>query len=81
MNKFNQSRPGQNGRYFAEEIFRYIFVNAKVRILIKISLKFVLKGAIENNPALVQIITWRRLNVKPLSEPILTRFADAYMQH
>ena len=44
-------------------------------ILIKISLKFVPKGPIDNNPALVQI------GNKPLSEPMLTRFTDAYMWH
>ena len=50
-------------------------------ILIKISLKFVLKGPIENIPALVYIMAWRRIGNKPLSEPIQTRSTDAYMQH
>ena len=47
------SLPGQNGRYFADDVFRCIFVNKKFCILIKISLKFVLKGPIDNNPASV----------------------------
>ena len=34
---------GQNGRHFADDIFRRIFVNDKFSILIKISLKFVPK--------------------------------------
>ena len=50
---FNTSGPRQNGRHFADDIFRWIFMNEKFCILIKISLKFVLKGAINNNPALV----------------------------
>ena len=37
----------------AEDIFGCIFVNQKFYILIKISLNFVHKGPIDNNPALV----------------------------
>ena len=36
---------------------------------IKISLKFVSNGQINNIPALVQIMAWRRPGDKPLSEP------------
>ena len=60
--------PGQNGRHFADDISRCIFVNEKFCILIKISLKFVPKGPINNNPALVQIMAWHRTGNKPLSE-------------
>ena len=38
---------------------------------IKISLKFVLKGPINNIPALVQIMAWRRPGYKRLSELML----------
>ena len=34
-------RPRQNGRHFAEDSFKRIFMNENVRISIKISLKFV----------------------------------------
>ena len=37
----NSSAPWQNGRHFADDIFRCIFVNEKFYILIKISLNFV----------------------------------------
>ena len=47
-------------RHFADDIFRCIFVNAKFCILIKISLKFVPKGPIYNNPKLDLIMAWRR---------------------
>ena len=77
----NSSPPGQNGRLFADDIFRCIFVNENFCILINISLKFVPKGPIDNNPALVQIMAWRRIGDKPLSEPVLTRFTDTYMRH
>ena len=49
----NSSTPGQNGRYFAEDIFRCIFVNEKFCSLIEISFKFVPKCRINNNPVLV----------------------------
>ena len=42
-----------------------------VWILIKISLKFIPKGPINNILALVQIMVWRRPGDKPLSEPIM----------
>ena len=64
-------RPRQNGRRFADGTFKRIFVNENVRILIEISLKFVPKGPISNNPTLVQIMAWRRPGDKPLSEPMM----------
>ena len=48
-----------------------IFLNENVRISIKISLKFVTKGPIYNNPELVQIMAWRRSGDKPLSQPMM----------
>ena len=49
----NLSIPGQNGHHFADNSIRCIFVNEKFCILIKISLQFVNKCPIDNNPALV----------------------------
>ena len=48
----------QNGRHFLDDIFKCFFLNENVSIAIKISLKFVPKGPINNIPALVQIIFW-----------------------
>ena len=67
----NTLRPRQNGRHFADDTFKCIFVNKNVRIFIEISLKFVPKGPINNIPALVQIMVWRRTGAKPLSEPAM----------
>ena len=64
----NTLRPRQNGHHFADDTFKRISLNENVRISIKISLKFVPKGPINNNPALVQIMAWRRSGDKPLSE-------------
>ena len=65
----NTLRPRQNGRHFADDTFRHIFLNGNVTILIRISMKFVPKGPINNNPTLVQIMGWRRSGDSPLSEP------------
>ena len=50
---FNTLRLRENGCYFPDDILRCILVNEIFFILIKISLKFVPKGPIDNNPALV----------------------------
>ena len=66
----NSLRPRQNGRLFADDTFKRIFLNENIGIPIKISLKFVPKGPINYNPALVQIMAWRRSGDRPLSEPM-----------
>ena len=43
-------------------------------------MKYVHKGPIDNKPALVQIMAWRRIGDKPLSEPMMAQFSDAYMR-
>ena len=67
----NTLRPRQNGRHFADDTFKRIFMNENIEISIKISLKFVPKGSINSIQALVQKMAWRRLGDKPLSEPML----------
>ena len=67
----NTLRPRQNGRHFAEDIFKCIFLNENVWISINISMKFVPKGPINNIPALVQIMAWRHPGDKPLSERMM----------
>ena len=56
--RVNILRPRQNGRHFADKIFKCTFVNENVWIPIQISLKFVLKCPIDNIPALVQMMAW-----------------------
>ena len=55
----NILRPRQNGHHFADNTFKCIFLNEKVWIAIKISMKFVPKCPINSIPALIQIIAWR----------------------
>ena len=51
--ELNTLRPRQNGCHFADNIFRCIFLNENVWILIIISLKCVPNGPINITPALV----------------------------
>ena len=73
------------GRDKIDAILQKTFSNAiswmKIFDSDKISLKFVPKGPINNIPALVQIMAWRRKGDKPLSEPMMTQFNDTYMRH
>ena len=71
LSAFNTLRPRQSGRHFADDIFKCIFLNENVWSAIEISVKFVPKGPINNIPALVQIMAWRRSDDKPLSEPMM----------
>ena len=52
--------------HFPDNIFKCIFLNKNIWILIKISLKFVPKGPINNIPAL-EIIAWHRPGNKPVA--------------
>ena len=69
--RLNTLRPRQNGHHFPDDIFKWIFLNQNIWISLKIPLKFVPRGPINNIPALVQIMAWRRPGDKPLSEPML----------
>ena len=71
----NTLRLRQNGRNFPDDIFEWIFLTENVWILIKISLKFVSKGLINNIPALVQIMACRLVGTN------VGEFTDAYMGH
>ena len=67
----NSLRPRLNRRPFVDDIFKCIFLNENDWFLPRISLKFVPRVRINNIPALVQIMAWRRPGDKPLSEPMM----------
>ena len=73
LKSFNTLKPRQNGRPFADDIFKCILLNENVWTSLKISLKFVPNVWINNIPALVQIWAWRQPGDKPLSEPMMVR--------
>ena len=57
----------------ANDFFYCIFLNENVRIPIQISLKYVPRSPIDNKPALVQVMAWRRAGAKPLPDPFWHR--------
>ena len=65
----------------ADNIFKCIFLNENVRISNQFSLKSVPKGSIDNKPALVQVMAWRRIGDKPIiwtnADPIHCRIYAA----
>ena len=61
----------------ADDIFNCIFLNENDKVPIQISLKLVPGGPIDDKPAMVQVMTWRRTGDKPLSEPMMSQFTDA----
>ena len=67
---FNTLKPRQKWPPFRRRYFQTHFLEWKC-ISIEISLKFVPKGPVNNIPALVQMVAWRRPGDKPLSEPMM----------
>ena len=67
----NTSRSRQNGWHFADNIFKCIFSDENIWILINILLKFIPKGRINIIAALVQIMAWCRPGDRPLSETMM----------
>ena len=64
----------------AHDNFKCIFLNENNRIPIQITLVYVFRSPIYNKPALVQVMAWRRIGDRPLSELMLTQFTYAYMR-
>ena len=67
----NTLRQRQNGRHFADYIFKCIFLNENFWIFNGISLKYVPWGLIDHMAVLVQIMAWHRRGGQPLSEPMM----------
>ena len=61
MWKVNTLKPMKKGCRFADDIFKSNFFNEKYCILIQITPKFVSWGTTDNNLALVQIMSCRRI--------------------
>ena len=63
--------PRHNCCRFADDIFKYIFLNENVCISLRISLKFVPKIWINNIASLVQIMAWRWPGDELVYEPMM----------
>ena len=64
-------RPRQNVRHFADAIMKCISLNENARLWNKISMKYVLRGLIDNMAELIKIMARRRPDDKPLSKPMM----------
>ena len=74
LSHWSQDKIASIGRWH----FKHVFFNENVAIEIEISFKFVPKCQKDNNPALVQLMAWHHIGDKPLSEPMMGQFTDAY---
>ena len=73
--------PQEKMTVISDDMFKCIFMNAKFCVLIRVSLMFVFKDLIDNKSSLFQVMAWCRTSNKPLPEPMMIQFTDAYMQH
>ena len=65
-----------------DNIFKCIFLNENDRIPNEFHCIFFFPGVqIDNKPALVQAMAWRRTGDKTVPEPMLAQFPDACMRH
>ena len=81
--RFDALKTRQNGRHFPD-MFKCNFLNENASISIKISEspKFVPKCPINIIPAMFQIMAWRWLGDKPLSEPmVVSLLTHEYIFH
>ena len=77
----NSSPPGQKWQPFCRRHFQTHFHEWKGFLFwFEFRFKFVPMRPINNIPALVQIMALCQPGDKPLSEPMLTQFTDAYTQ-
>ena len=77
--RVNTLRPRKNGWHFPDDIFKPLSLNENVWISIKISLKFVLRGPINNIPALVEIMALCEPGHKSLSQPMMVSLLCIYV--
>ena len=70
-------------RYLGHPVkhFRIDFWYDSWCIFVQNSLKFDPRVPANNKPSLVTIMIWRRINDKPLLEPMKAYFTDAYIRH
>ena len=68
----NTLGPRYDGRHFADDIFKYIFLNGNICSLVKISLKFVSMVRMNRILSLVQIMAWHQLLSGPMMVSLVT---------
>ena len=66
---------------FCRRHFQIIFSMYMVVFRFKFYRNLLPRGPMYNKPTLVYIMDWCRIGAKPLSEPMMVYFTDAYMCH
>ena len=66
---------------FCRRYLQKDFLKDNSCISIKIALKSVRKGSVDGKRSLVQVMAWCRIGNKPLPEPMVTQFIEAYVHH
>ena len=79
LHKIHTLKCEQNGRYFADDILKCIFLGENCCIPIQMSWSFVHKGLLYNASALVDVIVWHRTGHKQFSEQAFIEFHDAML--
>ena len=67
----NTLRLRRNVRLFTGGLYKCIFLNENLGLSIKISLKFVPEGSVNNVSSFIHIMAWHRSGDKPLSETMI----------
>ena len=67
----------QNGRHFADDSLRWIFVNERFYVSVKIPLKCASRDPINNSPALVLVMAWGQAIIWTNAVPIPWRIYAA----
>ena len=63
------------------DIFKCIFLNENDYNSDSNFTEILTRSPIDNKPALVQVMAWRRIGDKTLPEPMMAQFTDTYMWH
>ena len=69
--------PEKKGQHFIDVIFKCIFLNENLCMLIQNQLKFVSQGPINNKFVLIMAMAWHCEGSKPLPEPVMTQLTEA----
>ena len=77
--QINTLRSQHSGLHFVEDIFKLIFIYMKIVAFGSNFTEIYPNGPTNNNSLLVPKMAWRRIGVKPFSEPIMASFTDANM--
>ena len=81
LDSLSTSLPGKNWPPFRRRYFQMQFLERRVLVFGFNLLMFVPKRPIGNTSALIQVKAWRRTGDRPLPEPMLVQFNNAYMRH